>query len=82
VSAEQRGPDRATLSGVQATTGESRLTAEAPAAVGCDWCGHTIGVFEPLVIFHAGIARESTRADEFRLPLFAHYYHRDCYRTL
>ena len=64
-------------------TGEdARLTAEGPAAVSCDRCGHTIGVYEPLVTFHAGVARESTRAEEFRLPLFATYYHRDCYRTL
>jgi len=61
---------------------DATLTAEAPAPVSCEWCGGTIGVYEPLVVFDDGVARESTPTNDFNLPLTARYYHRCCYQTL
>ena len=58
------------------------LTAEAPAAVSCDHCGRAIGVYEPLIKFDQGQARETSRAGEPGLPLSSRYYHRACYETL
>ena len=58
------------------------LTAEAPAALSCDHCGRAIGVYEPLVKFDGGQARETSRASEPGLPLSARYFHRSCYETL
>jgi len=58
------------------------LTGEAPAPVSCCYCGQIVGVYEPLVMFDRGQARETSRALAGRLPLTARYFHRDCYRTL
>ena len=57
------------------------LTAEGPAAVSCDRCGHAVGVYEPVVV-EAGSARATSRARESGLPLSARYLHRDCHRPL
>jgi len=61
---------------------DSELFADTPAIVSCYLCGHVLGAHEPMVMFHQGMARETSRAIEFRLPLAGKYYHRDCYRTL
>ena len=68
--------------GVLTPSDDVVLLADAPAAVSCDHCGHVLGVYEPLVMFHDGQARETSRAAEVRLPLSARYFHTDCYRTL
>ena len=60
---------------------DERLTAEGPALVTCDHCGRLIGVYEPLMIFRDGEARESCRAEESGLPLSANYFHRACFQA-
>ena len=60
----------------------AKRTAARPEAVCCDYCGRMIGVYEPLVVFDEGQARETSRAQEPGLSLTAMYFHRACYTTL
>jgi hypothetical protein len=66
---------------MRARSDDAELTAEGPALVTCDHCGRSIGVYEPLVVFRDGEARESARAEEPGLPLSANYFHRACFET-
>ena len=46
-------------------------------------CGTLVGGYEPLIIAEHGKVRESSRANEPRLPLIdTTYYHRACYTTV
>jgi hypothetical protein len=48
----------------------------------CDFCGAVVGVYEPLVWLHAGVAIVTSRAADPGLSSPDHegmLYHRDCY---
>lgn len=49
----------------------------------CERCGEVIGVYEPLVVCAAGLARTTSRAAEPDLGATgATHYHRSCYAEL
>jgi hypothetical protein len=49
----------------------------------CRHCGDVIGVYEPMITFVEGCARESSRlAEPLAGALDGRCYHRSCYETL